>query len=503
MTDAKPHDPRSALDMSGAEFRAIGHALVDEIATFFDTLPERRLTRNASPDEIRHRLGTGELPETGTDAAALFDDIAPLLFDYSLHNGHPKFLGYITSSAAPIGVLADLLAAAVNANVGKWDLAPIASEIEAQSVRWLAELIGYEPGCSGLMVSGGNMANILGFIAGRTAKAPWDIRAQGNYGDARRMTAYVSAETHTWIQKAADICGLGADAIRWIETDAAGRMRVERLVAAVRQDRSDGRLPFLVVATAGSVSTGVVDPIREIADVCAANNLWLHADGAYGAPAAVVPDVPEDLRSLRLADSVALDPHKWLYCPLEAACVLTGDADALHDAFAFYPPYYMLDDEHDEGANYYQLGMQNSRGFRALKVWMALRAAGRAGFRESIRDDIGLAGRLFAAAAAHDEFMAHSVHLSIATFRFVPADLAGDDTAETEAYLNQLNEAMLAEIQGGGDLYLSNAVVGGRYLLRACVVNFRTTQPDIDALPEAIAAIGRRLDRQLRAREDR
>jgi aromatic-L-amino-acid decarboxylase len=502
MTDAKTQRPRSALDMSGAEFRAIGHALVDEIATFFDTLPDRRLTRDARPDEIRRRLGTGELPETGTDAKDLFAEVAPLLFDYSLHNGHPKFLGYITSSAAPIGALADLLAAAVNANVGKWDLAPIASEIEAQSVRWLADLIGYEPGCSGLMVSGGNMSNILGFIAGRTARAPWDIRAAGNYADPRRMTAYVSAETHTWVQKAADICGLGADGIRWVDTDADGRLRVDRLVQAVRRDRDDGRLPFLVVATAGSVSSGVVDPVRELAEVCAAEDLWLHADGAYGALAAVVPGVPDDLRSLRLADSVALDPHKWLYCPLEAACVLTRDAAALRNAFAFYPPYYMLNEGQEEGINYYQLGMQNSRGFRALKVWMALRAAGHAGIRKSISDDIGLAERLFARMAEHDEFMAHSVHLSIATFRFVPADLAGDGTAETEAYLNELNRSMLAEIQSGGDLYLSNAIVNGRYLLRACIVNFRTTQQDIDALPEEIAAIGRRLDRELRGGEE-
>ncbi len=484
--------------MSGAEFRSIGHALVDEIADFFDTLPERGLTRDASPDEIRRRLGTGELPETGTDADELFAEVAPLLFDYSLHNGHPKFLGYITSSAAPLGALADFLAAAVNANVGKWDLAPIASEIEAQTVRWLADLIRYEPDCSGLMVSGGNMANIVGFIAGRTAKAPWDIRAAGNYADPRRMTAYVSAETHTWVEKAADICGLGADGIRWIETDADGRLRVDRLVEAVRRDRDDGRLPFLVVATAGSVSTGVVDPVRDIADVCREERLWLHADGAYGAPAAVVPEVPEDLRSLRLADSVALDPHKWLYCPLEAACVMTRDPAALRNAFAFYPSYYLLDDAQAEGTNYYQLGMQNSRGFRALKVWMALRAAGRAGFRESIRDDIGLAERLFALVDAHGEFEAHSVHLSITTFRYVPADLAGDETAATAAYLDRLNRAILADIQGGGDLYLSNAVVDGCYLLRACIVNFRTTSSDIDALPGAVAQIGRRLDARLR-----
>jgi glutamate/tyrosine decarboxylase-like PLP-dependent enzyme len=486
--------------MTGAEFREIGHALVDEIAAFFDSLPERSLTRDAGPDQIRDLLNTGELPEDGTDAASLIAEVAPLLFDNSLHNGHPKFLGYITSSAAPIGVLADLLAAAVNANVGKWDLSPMASEIESQAVRWLADLIGYDPDCSGLMVSGGNMANILGFIAGRTAKAPWDIRKEGNQGDARGMTAYVSAETHTWIQKAADICGLGADSIRWIETDAEGRMRLDALAARVRQDRDDGCLPFLVVATAGSVSTGIVDPVRELAAFCKDEDLWLHADGAYGAPAAVLPEAPGDLRSLRLADSVALDPHKWLYCPLEAACVVTRDPEALRNAFAFYPQYYMLDAEQDEGTNFYQLGMQNSRGFRALKVWLALRAAGRKGYEESIRQDIRLAERLYERAEHHREFAPGSVHLSITTFRFVPEDLHGEETAETEEYLNRLNESLLAEIQAGGQLFVSNAVVNGRYLLRACIVNFRTTETDIDELPDAIAEIGRRIDGRLRDR---
>jgi glutamate/tyrosine decarboxylase-like PLP-dependent enzyme len=498
MTDSKTHRARSALDMTGAEFRAIGHTLVDQIGTFFDSLPERKLTRDAGPDEIRGLLGTGELPEDGTDAASLIAEVAPLLFDNSLHNGHPKFLGYITSSAAPIGVLADLLASAVNANVGKWDLSPVASEIETQSVRWLADFIGYEPDCSGLMVSGGNMANILGFIAGRTAKAPWDIRKEGNRGDSQEMTAYVSAETHTWVQKAADICGLGAKSIRWIETDAEGRTRLDALKARIRQDREEGCLPFLVVATAGSVSTGVVDPVRELAAICQQEGLWLHADGAYGAPAAALPEVSEDLRSLRLADSVALDPHKWLYCPLEAACVLTRDPDALRNAFAFYPKYYMLDAAQEEGTNFYQLGMQNSRGFRALKVWLALRAAGRKGYEASIRHDIRLAERLYERVVDHREFAPGSVHLSITTFRFVPEDLQGDDSAETEEHLNRLNEALLAEIQAGGELFVSNAVVNGRYLLRACIVNFRTTEADIDELPEAIAEIGRRVDRRLR-----
>jgi glutamate/tyrosine decarboxylase-like PLP-dependent enzyme len=331
-------------------------------------------------------------------------EVAPLLFDHSLHDGHPKFLGYIMSSAAPLGALADLLAASVNANVVKWDLSPVASEIESQTIHWLADLIGYEGNCAGLMVSGGNMANFLAFVAARTAKAPWNLRAEGNYGDERRLTVYVSKETHTWVQKAADVCGLGAEGIRWIDTDTEGRMCIDSLRTRLAEDRASGRLPFLVVATAGSVSTGV----------CQKEDLWLHADGAYGAPAAVLPDAPDDLHALSLADSVAMDPHKWLYCPIEAACVITKHERALQDAFGFYPDYYLFDEEREAGINYYEVGMQNSRGFRALKVWLALRRTGREGYCESIRDDIQLAELLYALADAHEELSAHSINLSIA-----------------------------------------------------------------------------------------
>ncbi len=488
---------RSALDMPPDEFRRIGHDLVDRIADFHASFDTRALARTATPREIRDTLGTDELPERGSDAAAVFADVAPLLFDHSLHNGHPKFFGYITSSAAPLGALADLLAASVNANLARWDLSPVASEIESQAIRWLADLIGFERDCGGLMVSGGNMANIHAFIAARTAKAPWDLRQQGNYGDARRLTAYVSAETHTWVQKAADVCGLGAEGVRWIETDAEGRLRIDRLREQLAADRADGRLPFVVVATAGSVSTGVIDPVRELAQLCQDEDLWLHADGAYGAPAAALPDAPGDLRAIHLADSIALDPHKWLYCPIEAACVLTKDPEALRNAFAFYPEYYLFDSERKAGVNYYEIGMQNTRGFRALKVWMALRAAGREGYRDSIRGDIELAARLYELAAAHDELAAHSLNLSIATFRYEPAGFDADGSTASEDYLNKLNRAVLAEIQAGGEFFVSNAIVGGKYVLRACVVNFRTSSDDIDAIPGMVVAIGRRVHARL------
>jgi aromatic-L-amino-acid decarboxylase len=491
-------ESRSALDMSGEEFRSLGHALIEQIAEFYETLPERQITSATRSRKVIGELGTNELPEHGTDAGELLSEVAPILFDNSLHNGHPKFLGYVTSSAAPLGALADLLASAVNSNVSIWELSPVASEIETQAIRWIADLINYEPDCGGLMVSGGNMANFLGFIAARCAITPWDIRSGGNYGDDRRLTVYASRETHTWIEKAADVSGLGTDAIRWIDTDGQGRINLEQLEDRIVADRKDGCLPFLVVGTAGSVSTGALDPIQEMSALCREQGIWFHIDGAYGAPAAVLPEAPAELHALHLADSIAIDPHKWLYCPLEAACVLTRHKRALQDAFSFRPEYYLLDDAaaDSQGTSFYEHGMQNSRGFRALKVWLALRRAGRSGYRDSIRDDIRLANRLYERVNSRSDFEARTISLSVATFRYVPEGIDPDVAID---YLNSLNKSLLARLQQGGELFLSNAIVDGDYLLRACVVNFRTTNEDIDQIPSIVAREGKRLDDSMRS----
>ena len=487
---------RAPLDLDGERFRQLGHDLVDRIARFLDGLPRRAVTSAPSPSEVQQVLSEyGSFPEQGVDPAALLSGIADQLFDHSMHNGHPRFWGYITSSAAPIGMLGDFLAAAVNPNVGAWHLAPMATEIELETIRWLAELLGYPVDCGGVLVSGGNVANIAGFLAARRAKACWDVRREGVAG--RRMRAYVSGETHTWIQKAADLSGLGTDAIRWIPAGGDQRMDTEELVRRIGEDRDSGDLPFLIVGNAGTVSTGAVDPLEEMAGIARDHDLWFHVDGAYGAPAAMVPGLCPDLAALGRADSLAVDPHKWLYAPLEAGCVLVRDRKALTDAFSFHPPYYHFD---PEKTNYFDFGLQNSRGFRSLKVWLALRQAGRSGYAKMIREDVTLAGELYRRLAEFDELEPATQNLSITTFRYVPPDLRGRESdARIREYLNELNQAILTRIEKSGEIFVSNAMLEGNFVLRMCIVNFRTSLEDVMTLPEVVVRHGRDADKALRA----
>jgi glutamate/tyrosine decarboxylase-like PLP-dependent enzyme len=489
---------KAMLDLDPEEFRRLGHLMVDQTADLLASLRERPLTPGESPTTVRQALkADGPLPDQGTAPEALLRQTTDLLFNHSMFNGHPRFWGYITSPAAPIGVLGDFLAAAVNPNVGSWILAPMATEIEAQTVRWIAELIGYPANCGGLLVSGGNMANFIGFLAARTAKAKWDVRKSGLADkSAQRLRAYTSREAHTWLMKASDLFGLGTDSIRWIQTDARQRMDTAALRKQIEEDLAQSHCPFLVVGTAGSVSTGAVDPLPELTAICREYGAWFHVDGAYGGFAAAVPGVPEDLRGLSEADSVAVDPHKWLYSPLEAGCALVRDLNALRQTFSYHPPYYHFS---EEGTNYFDLGLQNSRGFRALKVWLALRQAGREGYVRMISEDIRLAQDLFHRLQDSEELEPITQGLSVTTFRFVPADLRSQrGTKQTELYLNHLNQELLTRIEKGGEVFLSNAVIGGKFALRLCIVNFRTSLEDIEALPGIVMRVGKEADRAIR-----
>ncbi len=493
------------LEMTPSEFRKVGRQLVERIAEFLCTLPDRPVTAHESPKAVREALGMSLLPEQGVEAKDLLVEAATLLFEHSTFNGHPRFLGFITSSAAPIGALGDLLAAAVNPNVGGWLGAPMGTAIEAQTVRWMAEMIGYPTDCGGLLVSGGTMGNFVGLLVARRVKASWDVRTAGLMDEgARRLRVYTSSETHTWIQKATDMFGLGTDAIRWIPVEGQLRMDTEALRKRIQQDIEAGDLPFLVIGTAGTVSTGAVDPLPEIAAICREYDLWFHVDGAYGAFAALLlhenpgVEVPADLEGISLADSVAVDPHKWLYAPLEAGCILVRDQEALRDTFSYHPPYYHFADQAEPTIDYYEYGPQNSRGLRALKVWLALRQVGREGYVEMISDDIRLTQELYRLVDAQPELQALTEGLSITTFRYVPPDLTSG-SEQVEAYLNQLNAELLTRLQKSGEAFLSNAVVEGKFLLRACVVNFRTSLEDIEALPGIVIRIGREVDAAMRS----
>jgi len=481
------------LAMSSDEFRELATQLIDRIADFLDSIPQRPVTRAESPAVVRQALEAQRtLPKQGADPAQLLRHAADLLFDHSLFNGHPRFWGYITSSAAPIGALGELLAAAVNPNVGAWLLSPMASEIEGQTIRWIAEMLSYPVDCGGLFVSGGNMANLVCFLAARQAKAAWDVRTKGM--DGTRLRAYCSKETHTWIQKAADIAGMGTDAIRWIPVDDQMRVDLTALKGQILKDGEAGDRPALVVGNAGSVSTGAIDPLPEMAALCREFGLWFHVDGAYGGLAAVLPDAPDAFAGLREADSVAVDPHKWLYAPLEAGCALVRDPEKLRAAFAYHPVYYHFG---VEATNYFDLGPQNSRGFRALKVWLALQQVGREGYEQMLSDDIHLARALFERISQYAELDALTQSLSITTFRFVPTDLnSGDEKAAN--YLDELNLELLTRLQSSGEAYLSNAVVHGRSALRACNVNFRTSLADIESLLPIVVRIGKAVDLELR-----
>ena len=463
------------------EFRRIGHQLIDQIAEHYSEIQNKSITPGETPATVRAALGMGPMPVDGSTPEQVLDKAHNLLMEHSLFNAHPSFWGYIMGPGTQIGTLADMLAATVNPNCGGWELAPMAAEIERQAIRWIADWINYPSESGGILVSGGAMANYVGFLTGRTVKMGQELRAKGMQKFEGRLKVYCSAETHTWIQKAADLFGLGTDSIAWIPTDENLQIDLGKLEQAIIQDKQAGDIPFMAIATAGSVSTGVVDNLEAVEAICRRHDLWFHVDGAYGAPAAAVADTQALFRGIELADSVALDPHKWFYCPQEAGCVLVRDPKHLLDTFSYRPPYYHFGDyEEEPGINFYEYGLQNSRGFRALKVWMTLLQAGQDGMRNLIANDIRMARLLFDLVDEAPDFEAFQTNLSITTFRYVP------DSEMTDEALNDLNKSVMEELQRQGRAFVTNAVVNGKFLLRACVVNYRTGEDQIKAFPGVI-----------------
>jgi aromatic-L-amino-acid decarboxylase len=425
------------------------------------------------------------LPEEGVGREALERGCREVL-GHTRQNNHPRMFGYVASPAAPVGALASLLAAALNANVTSWRSAPSATEVERTTVGWLAEMIGYagaNPECGGLLTSGGSMANLNAlFVAHRAQAGDGPEASRRGLWAAAPAALYASDQVHLSIPKAADILGLGREQVRTVPTDEGFRMDVRALAELIAADKARGLRPFCVVASAGTVATGAVDPLADVARVAREHGLWFHVDGAYGALARAAPSRRALFDGLEEADSLSLDPHKWLYTPVDCGCLILREPARARAAFSGTEEGYIkiFEQEQSEAFAFWDYGVELSRPFRALKVWALLSYYGARRVREAIAEDCALAEHLAALVDEAEDFeLLAPATLGICCFRYAPAGAADER-------LDDLNARVMQRVQRGGVAYLSNAVLRGRFALRASVTNFRTTRRDLTVTLDAV-----------------
>lgn len=490
-------EPVDDLDWRPDRARVLGEKALDLWVELIERLPSLPVARNFDSHQIRAAV-TRPIPDEPLTEDALMAHIRDVMFGYSTYPGHPAFFGYITGAGTVPGAVADLLASGLNANLGAWLLSPAASEIELHLTRWFARQFGFPETGGGVFVSGGAMANLVGLKLARDfGGGGSDVRTTGLWQQPQ-MVIYASQEVHTSVFRDADILGLGQGAIRSIPVDDDDRIRIDLLVQAIEEDLARGVRPIGVIGSAGTVETGVIDPLKEIAEVAKRFSLWFHVDAAYGGSAAFSDELRPLFAGIELADSVAFDPHKWMYTPHSGGCLVVSDLNRLGGAFSFHANYFYQDLElTGRGLDFAMLGPQFSRGFQAFKVWISLLAHGRSAYSRRIAHDTKLAQYMGQRVEQRQELeLSAPVALSICCFRYVPADLPAGDGRED--YLNRLNERLLTELQMDGRVFCSNAIRHGKFTLRVCIVNFRTEAKHVDQLLDVVAEIGNRLDAELR-----
>ncbi len=477
MTTTPATDPAAAAPPDAAEFRRAGHALVDLLADYLESVGDRPLFPRVGPAQL-DALFDEPLPREGTALPAVIAELERKLLPYCTHVGHPGYFGLITPSPAPVGVLADLIASALNQNVGGWTIGPSATALERRTVRWLADLAGYGEAAGGNLTSGGTMANFIGLKLARDRVS--GDRAQHD-GVRERYAAYVSEERHVSLDKAVDGVGIGRRGLRILPTDERFRVRLDALREAIERDRREGVRPMCVIGIAGTTNTGAVDPLpelRRIADECSA---WLHVDAAYGGGVLLSPLHRHLLDGLHLADSIVVDPHKWFFAPLDAGAVLVREERRLTASFGMKPPY--LTDELDtagERYQYYVHGFEQSRRFRALKVWMSFKRYGALRIGRWVEANIDHARRLYERARSVEHFQpAAEPHMSAICLRFAPPGLGEEE-------LGRLHRTVARRIEEGGRFWISTTVLKGRWYFRINPVNFRTTAAHMDAFLETL-----------------
>lgn len=494
-TDERELEPRtSLLDITDEAMRELSTQVVEMVTDYFARVSELPVFPDTSAEKIAEQLDT-TLTVEGEPLERIIEDCRAII-GASRQNGSPRFFGYIASPSTPAGAYADLIASVLNQNVTSWRSAPAATLIEQTVVRWLGSLIGYGDDAHGLLTSGGSMANLNALLIAHRAKSPERVSGKGLWNVGPPMTIYVSDQAHSSIAKAADILGLGREQVRVIETDENFRLDVSRLRERLDADVQNGLRPFCVVASAGTVTTGAIDPLALVADVAAEYNLWFHIDGAYGALAALDQSKRPLFDGISRADSISLDPHKWLYTPVDCGCLLFRDAERARAAFnAGEVDYIKIHEQtEDESFAFWDYGIELSRRFRALKVWMLLRYYGVRRVAGAIYGDNEMASYMAQRVKAAEDFeLLAPVTLSICCFRYVPPELGQQlqsalepERARINTELDQLNSHLMHTVQRGGHAYLSNATLKGRFALRACITNFRTTRADIDATLDAV-----------------
>jgi len=468
------------LDPSADEIRDWGNSVIQLMSDYLGNLRNRGVYRHMFSRRIRDRLDA-TLPTKGTDFDALLRVFREDIIPFSRQNAHPRMFGYVQSPGTPIAAFADLLASTLNANLTVWRSAPAPVEVERLTIDWIRQILGFNAEAGGLFVSGGSMANLAALAAARQTK---DC-------SSGRLRIYASSETHFSIVKAAALLGIGRENVCHIAVDERFRIRADDLVAKITADLEAGYVPLCVVANAGTVNTGAVDPLAEIRKIANRFQLWMHVDGSYGALAILAKSARELFAGIERADSVALDPHKWLYLPVDVGCVIYRDPEIVRAAFAHEAEYTrIIGQEADEAFAFWDYGPELSRRFRALKVWMLLKGVGVSALSEAIENNLACARHLESMVRASDDFeMAAPVELSIFCFRHMPVQLRNESPKTIDAF----NERLLVALQRDGSSYLSNATLGGRFALRGCVLNYRTTLRDMEILLDDLRRVAKSL----------
>jgi aromatic-L-amino-acid decarboxylase len=492
---------QSSLDISAEALSNLSSQATALVLDYFGSVSQLPVFPETYGGATIRRLGS-ELPFEGEPIEKLMNDCRAI-FDHSRHNGHPRFFGYVASPATAPGAFADLISSALNANVTAWRSSPAATEVERLVVRWLGSLIGFSDNAHGLLTSGGSLANLTAILIAQRAKSVGNSARNGLWHNQTPMTIYASDQIHMSIPKAADVLGLGRDQVRIVASDDHFRLDLRALRERIEHDSKNNLKPFCIVASAGTVNTGAVDALDEIAGVAKEFGLWFHIDGAYGALAALDQRKRSLFIGIEQADSISLDCHKWLYTPLDAGCLLFRDETPARAAFSANEADYIKVQEQtaEESFAFWDHGIELSRRFRALKIWLTLRYYGTRKISAAISENNLLAEYLAQSISDADDFelLAPPV-LSICCFRYVPrairaklSSASGADLEQLNSEIDQLNTSIMHAVQRGGEAYLSNATVKGRFALRACIINFRTTRADVDALLQIVREEARTL----------